>query len=191
MARDLVEKTLPHLPPTVSDLIRIQMLTGMRSGEVTRIRPCNIERGGEVWWFRLAEHKTAHHGQARVVALGPKAQQILLPLLEVISPEEYIFSPTRAEGGGQLRRSEKRKTPRWPSHMARNRRKRKSQPARAPKDRYTATALGRCVARACERAFPLPGHLAAGNGPGDRRKGPPGIDNRMGAAPRAAGPRRG
>ncbi len=42
--------------------------------------------------YRPAGHKTAHHGNAREIGLGPKAIEVLAPLLK---PElqAYVFDP--------------------------------------------------------------------------------------------------
>jgi integrase len=68
---ELVEKTLPHLSPQVAAMVRLQLLTGARPGEVVAIRPCDIERpeGAEVWVYRPLEHKTEHHDRQRTIFL--------------------------------------------------------------------------------------------------------------------------
>ncbi len=69
------EATLPHLPSAVADMARLQRATGMRPGEVVLIRPCDIDRSGEVWTYRPESHKTEHHDRERFVLIGPKGQQ--------------------------------------------------------------------------------------------------------------------
>jgi integrase len=84
-ARD-VEGVLPHVMPPVAAMIRLQLLTGMRPGEVCQMRACDLDTSGEVWLYRPASHKTQHRGKARVVALGPCAQGVLLPFLPLRCP---------------------------------------------------------------------------------------------------------
>jgi hypothetical protein len=55
-------------------IAELMLHTGMRPGEACRIRLAEIDRSGEVWLYRPSRHKTAHHGHARVIAIGPKAQ---------------------------------------------------------------------------------------------------------------------
>jgi integrase len=160
--RQLVEKTLPHLPPTVAAMAQLQMLTAMRSAEICRLRPTDLDQTVDVWVYRVGDHKTAYHGKERVVPIGPQAQAVLAPLLAAVGPDDFVFSPARTQADRQAMRSSRRKTPRWRSHMERNRRKRKADPKRRAGDRYTPTAYGRCVARACQVAFPLPVELARG-----------------------------
>ena len=47
----VVDATLPHLPPILADLLRLQRLTGCRPGEVCILRPCDVDPTGEVWAF--------------------------------------------------------------------------------------------------------------------------------------------
>ena len=83
---DLVERTLPHLPPHVAGILELMLHTGMRPGEACRIRLAEIDRSGEVWLYRPSRHKTAHHGHARVIAVGPKAQSVLRRFIRVQCP---------------------------------------------------------------------------------------------------------
>jgi integrase len=153
---DLVEKTLPFLPKPVADLVRLLALTGARCGEVCQLRPADVDRGGAVWLFTPPRHKTAHKGKSRVIAIGPKAQALLGPLLDGLRPDEFVFSPARWAAEQRAVRSAARKTPRWPAHMARNAKKRKATPKRAPGARYTTAAVGQAIGRACEKEFPPP-----------------------------------
>lgn len=118
-----VRATLPFLPPTVAAMVRVQLLTGMRPGEVCRLRPCDLDANGTVWVFRPPQHKTRHRGKERAVAIGPKAQQVLAAFVPA-DPTDYYFSPRRAVADGHSRRTAVRKTPKFPSHMARNAAKR-------------------------------------------------------------------
>ena len=52
VADEVVEATLPHLPMVVADMVRFQRLTGCRPGEVCQLRPCDVDRSGEVWQYR-------------------------------------------------------------------------------------------------------------------------------------------
>ena len=75
-----VEATLPHLPAVVADMVRFQRLTGCRPGRGLQLRPCDVDRTGDVWMYTPASHKTEHHGRERVIYIGPKAQEIVAAL---------------------------------------------------------------------------------------------------------------
>lgn len=159
VADTTVDATLPFVNRHVRGLIEFQRLTGCRPGEACLLRRADIDTTGEVWFFRPEHHKNAHRGKARVIAIGPKAQQLLEEYF-TDDPTDYLFSPRRAMEELRGARSANRTTPRFPSHMRRNATKRKATPERAPDERYTTASYGRCVSRACDLAFPPPAPLA-------------------------------
>ena len=89
-----VDATLSELSPTVAAMVKLQRLTGMRPGEVCQVRPCDVDRSGEVWVYVPGEHKTEHHGKQRVILIGPQGQEILTPFL-LRPDDEYCFRPDR------------------------------------------------------------------------------------------------
>jgi integrase len=143
-----VEAVRPHVGPRVWAMIELQRLTGMRPGEVVRMRGRDVQRDGRVWAYVPESHKTEHHGKGRTVYLGPKAQEVLRPWLKA-DPDAYLFSPREAVEDALRLRSESRKTPRRPPHPTRARR---GYRRLAPGERYTAESYPKAVARACERA---------------------------------------
>jgi hypothetical protein len=77
-------------------MVELQLVTGMRPGEVIAMRPRDIDRTTRPWQYKPAHHKTLHHGHDRVVFLGKKAQAIITPYL--LRPEDKpLFSPAEAE----------------------------------------------------------------------------------------------
>ena len=67
---EAVRLTAKHLSPTIKAMVRIQAATGMRRGEVCRMRPGDIEKRPDgVWVYRPAKHKTSHRGKAKAVPL--------------------------------------------------------------------------------------------------------------------------
>src|SRR5262249_12604965 len=83
VAPEVVAATLPYLLPPVRALAELQLATGMRPGEACAMRGCDLDAGGDVWLYRPRQHKTAHRGKERVVALGPKAQAVVAPFLKL------------------------------------------------------------------------------------------------------------
>lgn len=69
----IVERTLPHLSPTLQDVVLMQRYTGMRSGEILRLTLDKIEDGV----YRPQKHKTLRYGHAREIPLGPRAMEII------------------------------------------------------------------------------------------------------------------
>lgn len=84
--------TLPYLSPTVSAMVRVQLLCGMRPQDVCRMTGRELEMKDDIWMYRPAEHKNAHKGQSLVKAIPPAAQEIIKPFLRS-GPSEILFSP--------------------------------------------------------------------------------------------------
>src|SRR5262249_54312632 len=100
---EVVDATLPFLHPMLRAMVELQRLTGMRPGEVCRLRGLDLEVSGPVWAYRPGSdqgpeggHKTAHRGHERTVLLGPRSQEVLKPWLKT-DLTAYLFSPKEAE----------------------------------------------------------------------------------------------
>lgn len=134
----------------VKAMIQLQLLTGCRPGEVCQIRPCDVNREGEVWRYVPASHKNAHHGKTRVIFFGPRARKILAPFLDDRAAEDYCFSPRESEAERLSALHEKRVTPIGYGNSPGTNRKLKA--AREPGECYVTQSYGRAIARACEKA---------------------------------------
>jgi integrase len=151
-----VEAVLPHLMPTVAAMVRLQLLTGMRPGEVILVRPCDVDRSGPVWVYRPESHKTEHHDAIRAVFIGPKGQEVLRPFLNGRAPDAYCFSPREATAQFRAKQRKERKTKVQPSQLCRQ----KAKPRKEPGDCYSVDTYGNAVERACDAAFSPPPPLA-------------------------------
>jgi len=157
-----IDVTLPYLPPIVADMVRFQRLTGCRPGEVCAVRPCDVDRSGEVWEYRPESHKTEHHGRERIVFIGPQAQAVLLPYIApgytfpclplpsavLRDAEAHCFSPAESEQKRRVEQRTRRKTRVQPSQ----RKRRKARPKRAPSTRYSKDSYRRAIAKAIRKA---------------------------------------
>jgi integrase len=156
--KSTVDATIAEMPQVVADMVRLARYCGMRPNEVCLIRPCDVERKGEVWMYVPESHKCEHHEIERSVPMGPNAQQVLLPYLDR-APEAYCFDPRETvEQVRQLRR-DKRVTPaNFGNRQGYSARTRSGQSRRdaPPSDRYTVDSFRRAIHRACDRAFPPP-----------------------------------
>ena len=83
-----IEATIEEVPRIVADMIQFQRLTGCRPGELFVLRPCDVQRNESVWRYIPSTHKTEHHGRARTIFIGPKAQEVLRPYL--LRPAEAV-----------------------------------------------------------------------------------------------------
>jgi integrase len=155
----VVDATLPFLGRHVSGLVEFQRLTGCRQGEACAVRRCDIDTPGPNWLYKPPHHKTAHWGKSRTITIGPRAQALLR---EFFTPEitDYLFSPRRAVEEIRAEPAALRKTPCYPSHMARKAAKWVKAPRRRPAEKYNTQTYGLAIDRACGRAFPPPGAQA-------------------------------
>jgi integrase len=152
-----VEDTLPHLMPTVADMVLLQLHSGMRPGEVCAMRGIDLDMTGKVWMYRpgsdqgpAGAHKTAHRGHRKVVALGPKAQEIIRRHLKA-DVAAYLFSPADAMREKWERDRRERKTKIYPCEVKRLA-KRKPKTKRRYTDRYAVTSYTIAIRRACLKA---------------------------------------
>jgi integrase len=93
--QEAIDAIRPYVSSTIWAMIRLQLLTGMRPGEIVRLRPCDLKVAGDVWEYVPQSHKTEHHERSRRIFLGPRSQAILRPFL-TLDPKAYCFSPRDA-----------------------------------------------------------------------------------------------
>lgn len=108
VAWDAVSAVLPFVQPVIAAMIQVQHFTGMRSDELTSMRPEFIDRSGDVWVYQPPEHKTAWRGKLKIIPIGPLAQKFLRPYLD--AAQGYIFSPRIAVEQQAAKRRANRKT---------------------------------------------------------------------------------
>ncbi|MCO6043326.1 site-specific integrase [Aeoliella sp. ICT_H6.2] len=145
----VVDATLPCLPEVAADMVRVQRAAGMRPSEVCIMRPCDIDRSGDVWLYVPQSHKTEHHGQRRVVCLGRQAQEVLLRYL-ARDPSDYCFQPRDSEAKRRAIQHQQRVTPLSCGDRPGTNRKRK--PKRKPGNCYNSASYARAIHRACIKA---------------------------------------
>jgi integrase len=143
-----IKAVLPIVPPVIAAMIRFQYHTGCRPEEVCRLRRSQIRRRGKVWVHVPPEHKTEHHDIERRIYIGPRAQRVLRPWLDV-PPEAFIFSPAQAEVHRNAERRKNRQSPMTPSQARRRPRQDRRRP---PGDSYTTASYRRAIHRACKEA---------------------------------------
>jgi integrase len=154
-----VQAFLPFVSPQIAAMVQIQMLTGMRPGEVVIMRPSDLDRTSKTWIYRPSDHKMQYRDIEKIVPLGPLAQALIQPFLER-APDAFLFSARESamwrNEQRALKRNPNRKTPIYPSELrARERRKqakRQDQPKRPLRDRYDVDSYRRAITYGIERA---------------------------------------
>lgn len=86
--------TLPYLTDPLSRLVQFQFYTGARPSEARLMTVGDITTTGEVWIYKPGNHKNAWRGKSRVICIGPKAQNVIMPFIEdSVSTAQYVFRP--------------------------------------------------------------------------------------------------
>ena len=145
-----VELTLPYVTPQIAAMIRLQLLTGMRPGEVIRMRRSDIDTKTDVWIYAPDSHKGRWRGHHRTIPLGPQAQELIAPFMNR-SDDAFLFSPAEADEYRHECRAiqRNRTTPVYPCELrAREKRKQqaKSRKSKRPKGSlYTPDSYRRAI----------------------------------------------
>lgn len=144
----VVEATKPFLSAELQTMIELQLLTGMRPGEVCAMRLADIDTSEDVWVYRPLSHKTQHRGKERAIPIGPKAQLLLKPYMNR-EKAVFLFSPAESEAKRNATRKADRQSPMTPSQASRTR---KEQPLVTAGDHYRRDSYTKAIARACKLA---------------------------------------
>lgn len=143
-----VDAILPYVSRQVSAMIRLQLLTGMRPGEVVIMRAKDLDMGGKHWDYSPSTHKMEHHGLDRRLLLGPRAQAVVREFLRA-GLDTYLFTPEDAEAARSAKLRQNRRTPVPRNRAVGSPRKPRK---RLRKDHYDVASYRRAIARACDRA---------------------------------------
>ena len=144
-----VEATRPELSPVVRAVVDLLLYTGARTGEITAMRPIDLDTTGTVWTFTPEHHKGEWRGHERTIYLGPKSQEVVKPYLNR-PVDAFMFSPAESVAQGHAAKREGRT-----SHPSVNRsrdERRAASTGRRDGERYNADTLRRAIGRACDRA---------------------------------------
>jgi integrase len=145
-----VDAVLGHVSRQVAAMIELQWLTGMRPGEVTRMKPAELDRSTETWSYSPSQHKNLHRGHSRVIGLGPQCQEILRPFL-LRPADSFLFSPKDADEEWRRSKRAARKSKVTPSQLARQRRAEREARSKLG-NKYDVRAYARAIARGCVKA---------------------------------------
>ena len=144
-----IEAVVPSLAPQLKAMVELQLLTGMRPGEVCSIRSCDIDTTKDLWVYRPAKHKTQHHGHQREVFLGPKAKEVIQSFMKA-DLQAFIFSPAEVMAWKRQQWRLARKTP--PSCGNKPGTNRRAKPKKQPGQKYSVESYCAAIARACKKA---------------------------------------
>lgn len=141
-----VDAILPLLRRQTRAIVLLLRYSGARPGEICRMRPCDLDRTGAVWLYKPTTHKTAWRGKSRVVALGPRAQEVIRPFLDR-APDAYLFSPREAVQELWAEQRAARKSP-----LTKGTVQTRAKKLRQLNDCYSVSQLNQAITRAVDRA---------------------------------------
>jgi integrase len=142
---------LPHLPPTVASMVKLQALTAARPDEICSLRMRHLDRSGKVWIATLEQHKNAWRGHRRTLRFDSFAQEVIRPYLRP-SPEAFLFSPAKSEQERHATKRLQRKTKVPPSQLRRGEVACKRSRKRAPRENYDVNSYRQAIQRGCAAA---------------------------------------
>ena len=150
VSQSSIDAVEPYVSRQVWGLIRLQLLTGARPGEVVGLRASDLDTRGEIWTCRLSFHKTAYRGHERTLYFGPKAQEVLKEFMADRPLNAVLFSASEAVTESRAKRRALRKTPL--KYDKRRKGKRRKSSRRKPGESYSVRSYSGAIRRACEKA---------------------------------------
>ena len=163
---EVVNRTLPHLLPTLRDMVQVQLLASMRPSEVCRMKAGEIDQnfktddGVVIWMYTPGVHKNTWRKKnkpgeyVRIIPLGKPEQDILAPRLVGKSDNDHVFSPREAMQEHYALRAANRKTKVQPSHLKRKERTAKN-PKRKDRDHYDKGSYYHAITKMIKNANKL------------------------------------
>lgn len=157
VAIDHVNACLPFMAPIVQAMVKVQFYTGMRSGELCRMRTGEIDMTGKIWLYTPEKHKSENKGKSREITIGQRAQDALRPYLKP-DLQAFVFSPAEADDERKEIATAARRTPLSCGNRPGSNRVRR--PSRRPGECYAPAAYLGAIEYATWKAFPEPMALA-------------------------------
>lgn len=148
----VVAATLPHLSPTVRDMVLVQYLCGMRPEDVCGMTPGEIHRDESGWTYRPTHHKTAYRGGVLIKAIPAAARVILERRIAGVDSTAYLFQPqaSAAEFAATAKRPP-RVSKRYPSED-RRRAEHRARPKTKYRPLFTTGSYRQAIHHGIERA---------------------------------------
>lgn len=145
----MVEPILAFMTPPLRAAVLLQWHSGLRPSEALAITRSQLDMSGEVWVYRPRKHKGNWRGLERAVRFGPRAREVLTPLLKV-DPEAALISPKDAVVSIKAKKRAERVTK--PTKQTRDRDRRAARRRPWVGEFYGINAYRKAIHRACDLA---------------------------------------
>ncbi len=93
-----IDAAIPHMPAVVAAMVRLQLATGARPGEICMMRMADLDMSGLVWKYKPQQHKNSHRGHDRTILLGPRAQAAVKKFIRPSIAGYHVFNPQGCGG---------------------------------------------------------------------------------------------
>jgi integrase len=148
---DVIDATLPFMPPTVAAIVQVQWLTGMRPSEVLNMRVGDIDQSrSNGLWYYSPKHKTEQHIGKKPIPLGKPEQKLIAPYLIGKKLADSVFSPKTAQRERAAEARANRKSKHTPSQRERDAKRAEKNVCRVG-DFYDHNGYRRAVQYAIEK----------------------------------------
>ena len=156
---DVINRTLPHLLPTIRDMVLVQRFASMRPSEIFRMKLGEIDMnyitpdGIVIWMYTPGTNKNSWREKqqkgeyVRIIPLGKPEQDIIAARLSNKSDNDYVFSPKDTVQERYARDAARRKSKVQPSQIVRKEQSAK-KPKRRDRDCYDKDSYNRAISRA-------------------------------------------
>ncbi len=147
-----IQAVLSHMVPSLRAMVQVQLLTGMRPGELVQLRLTDIDRSGPdgCWVFTPRTHKNEHKSLSRRVVLSRTVQKLIKPFL-TLDPEALIFNPSAVVEERKRAMRARRRSKVTPSQLARDK-ERRERPKRQFSPEWSAGNYRKAIHYACDAA---------------------------------------
>ena len=97
VAQEHIKATLAAMPPSLAQMVELQLLTGMRPGEICGLTASQIDVSGQDWFYRPIQHKNRWRGHTREIPLVGRARKIVEARMANRPLTRPLFTPAEAQ----------------------------------------------------------------------------------------------
>lgn len=114
------ELTIESVSPRVRVALEVQALTGMRSSELLKMRPQDVDMTGEHWIYTIADHKTVDFIDEKLILIPRPAAEILLANMPKSYADRWFPWTVGWQQKAVLQAAKRAGVPHWYPHQLRH-----------------------------------------------------------------------
>lgn len=117
---DHFERTIAECTPIQAAALQVQLITGMRSGELLSMRPQDVDMSRKHWIYTLTKHKTVEHVGTRYIGIPEAAALILAEHMPAKWSEPWFSWTVDRHRKRTITACDKADVTRWYPHQLRH-----------------------------------------------------------------------